>query len=82
MAILAFDLGGSSVKCGVWTGKKLTNQGSFPTPGSGRNKAHLYSVYADKRNESISGVAFSSPGVVDEKNQQILGISHSIYSSF
>lgn len=38
-------------------------------------KAHLYSVYADKRNESISGVAFSSPGVVDEKSQQILGIS-------
>lgn len=29
MAILAFDLGGSSVKYGVWTGKELTNQGSF-----------------------------------------------------
>ena len=75
MAILAFDLGGSSVKYGVWTGKELTNQGSFPTPGSWEEmKAHLYSVYADKRNESISGVAFSSPGVVDEKSQQILGI--------
>ena len=33
MAILAFDLGGSSVKDGVWTGKGLTNQGSVPTPG-------------------------------------------------
>lgn len=76
MAILAFDLGGSSVKYGVWTGKELTNQGSFPTPGSWEEmKAHLYSVYVDKRNESISGVAFSSPGVVDEKSQQILGIS-------
>lgn len=29
MAILAFDLGGSSVKYGVWTGKELTNQGAF-----------------------------------------------------
>ena len=49
MAILAFDLGGSSVKYGVWTGKELTNQGSFPTPGSWEEmKAHLYSVYADK----------------------------------
>ncbi len=48
MAILAFDLGGSSVKYGVWTGKELTNQGSFPTPGSWEEmKAHLYSVYAD-----------------------------------
>ena len=38
MAILAFDLGGSSVKYGVWTGKELTNQGSFPTPGLCRQK--------------------------------------------
>ncbi|MDU2287717.1 MAG: ROK family protein [Enterococcus faecalis] len=76
MAILAFDLGGSSVKYGVWTGKELTNQGSFPTPGSWEEmKAHLYSVYADKRNESISGVAFSSPGKKKKKSQQILGIS-------
>ena len=43
MAILAFRSGGSSVKYGVWTGKELTNQGSFPTQlVLGRNeKAHF-----------------------------------------
>ena len=68
MGILVFDFGGSAVKYGCWDGKEIKGKGQFATPESWEEmKAHLYSVYADKRNESISGVAFSSPGVVDEK---------------
>ena len=50
MAILAFDLGGSSVKYGVWTGKELTNQGSFPTRLLGRNEsAFIFGLCRQKK---------------------------------
>lgn len=75
MAILTFDLGGSAVKYGVWEKNALHETGKFSTPKTWEEmKASLMAVRTAS-SFSIEGVAFSAPGVVDERKRQILGIS-------
>ncbi|MBL1226929.1 ROK family protein [Enterococcus sp. BWR-S5] len=75
MAILAFDLGGSAVKYGVWEKNELHGTGKFPTPKTWEEMKKA--LLETKMNVpfSIEGIAFSAPGVVDERKRQILGIS-------
>ena len=68
MAILAFDLGGSSVKYGVWTSKRINKSELSNTWLLGRNESAFIFGLCRQKKWSISGVAFSSPGVVDEKS--------------
>lgn len=73
MKILAFDMGGSSVKYGIWeTG--LKDQSSFKTPDSWEKmKETMLDVF--KQFEDVEGIAISAPGSVDVENGVIGGIS-------
>lgn len=77
MTILAFDIGGSSVKYGVWSDMNLAQQQSFPLPDNWNlMKAELKQVF-DRINEEkqIEGVAISAPGIVDDQKGEIRGVS-------
>ncbi|WP_430609886.1 ROK family protein [Enterococcus sp. DIV0876] len=75
MAILVFDMGGSAVKYGVWTGDELTEKGKFTTPKTWEEmKIQLKSVQ-DKVAGVIEGVGISAPGAVNAEKRQINGIS-------
>lgn len=76
MAILTFDMGGTSVKYGLYQAESLKETNSFPTPSTWEEmKADLYSVYQQFSKEDIQGIAFSSPGAVDSDGGVIHGIS-------
>lgn len=75
MAILTIDFGGSSVKYGVWEGQSIINNGAFKTPNTWEKmKANLFSVFQEN-SVPVEGIALSAPGVVDQENQEIKGIS-------
>lgn len=75
MAILAFDLGGSAVKYGVWEQNQLHETGKFSTPKTWEDMKKALMEVKTNSAFSIEGVALSAPGVVDERKRQILGIS-------
>ncbi|WP_086348228.1 ROK family protein [Candidatus Enterococcus clewellii] len=75
MAILAFDLGGSAVKYGVWEQNGLHETGKFSTPKTWEDMKKALMEVKTNSAFSIEGVALSAPGVVDERKRQILGIS-------
>lgn len=79
MAILVFDMGGSAVKYGVWTGSELTEKGKFVTPKTwAAMKSHLKEVQdnvTDNSTMKIEGVGISAPGAVNAEERQINGIS-------
>lgn len=78
---MAFDLGGTSVKYGLYKNNKITNKDFFKTPKS------LNSLIEEmeniiKKHENIEGITISSPGSVDQKNRVIKGISAIPYIHF
>ncbi|MTD42111.1 ROK family protein [Erwinia sp. CPCC 100877] len=76
MNILAFDIGGSSVKYGLWN-EELKEQGSIKLPESWAELKEQLKQIFDQKNErmEIKGVAVSAPGLVDEEKGEIRGIS-------
>lgn len=77
MAVLAFDIGGSAVKYGLWMEDKLEGRSQFTTPESwSEMKEELFSVKQifDKK-YIINGIAFSAPGAVNQKERKIDGLS-------
>ncbi|WP_313539801.1 ROK family protein [Enterococcus sp.] len=75
MAILVFDMGGSAVKYGVWTGNELTDKGKFTTPKTWDDmKAQLKGV-REEVTAALEGVGISAPGAVNATERQINGIS-------
>lgn len=84
MAILAFDIGGSAVKHGVWEEDQLIEKNKFKTPQTWEEmKQCLVKVKeeAEKR-FTLEGVAFSAPGAVNQDAKQIEGISAVKYLHF
>lgn len=76
MAILAFDLGGSAVKYGIWKDEALSGKGKFTTPGTWEEMTtEMMKVKEQFSNEEIEGVALSAPGAVNSAARQIEGIS-------
>ncbi|MDN6161664.1 MAG: ROK family protein [Atopostipes sp.] len=79
MTILVFDIGGSAVKYGVWDQESLSQQSSFTTPKSWEEmKEKLLFVKEKMTNDygyTIEGVAFSSPGAVNQAERYIDGLS-------
>lgn len=77
MAIAAFDIGGTSVKYGLWNGTELDRKGSFPTPKTwDEMKAGFKRVYAEfTADEEVTGAGFSFPGSVDTEKGAIFGLS-------
>lgn len=84
MAIVAFDMGGTSVKYGLWESDQLTNKGSFKTPKIWEEmKKELLQVKETfEKENSIEGVAFSAPGAVNQTARQIEGASAIPYIHF
>jgi predicted NBD/HSP70 family sugar kinase len=77
MSLMVFDIGGSSVKYGVWANDEIIDKSSFVTPGTWvEMKSDLLRVkqeFAEKYD--IQGVAISSPGAVNQKTGVIEGAS-------
>ncbi|MEI5989846.1 hypothetical protein A5881_001339 [Enterococcus termitis] len=77
MNILAFDIGGSAVKYGIWQENQLVCQQSLPLPSDWETmKRTLKQIFEENSsNLPLQGVAFSAPGVVDDQNGEIRGVS-------
>ncbi|MGX6978890.1 ROK family protein [Vagococcus elongatus] len=75
--ILAFDIGGSAIKYGLWNDTDLVAKGNLVLPDSWEEmKQRLVEVYqTNQKNGKIEGVAFSAPGLVNENLGQIQGVS-------
>ncbi len=74
--LFVFDLGGSSIKYGIWEAEKLHPLGAVATPESWNKMKQLL---ADKLSEypgkNIKGVAISCPGSVDLEEGIVYGTS-------
>jgi ROK family protein len=76
MALLAFDMGGTAVKYGLFRDRVLEQTNSFPTPATWEEmKKALLTVRNQFSDELLEGVAFSSPGSVDSEAGIIYGSS-------
>ncbi|MGS2780091.1 ROK family protein [Robertmurraya sp. GLU-23] len=77
MSLVVFDIGGSAVKYGVWDSEEITGKGSFVTPATWEEmKANLLRVKQEFGDQyQIEGIAFSSPGAVNQKTGIIEGAS-------
>lgn len=76
MALLAFDIGGTAVKYGLYNSGHLLETSSFSTPKTWEEiKTLLYKVFEGYNSKAIQGIAISSPGAVDSERGLIGGIS-------
>lgn len=79
MSLVVFDMGGTSVKYGLWEGDQLLYQSSFVTPATWpKMKVSLKESFKNLVNlttETVTGAAFSSPGSVDTKQGVVKGFS-------
>lgn len=84
MAILAFDIGGTSVKYGVWTKGNLIEKDKFKTPKTWEEMKDKLLKVKEKLAERyhFGGVAFSAPGAVNQSARQIEGTSAVPYLHF
>src|SRR5699024_9273293 len=81
MKLMAFDLGGTSVKYGTYVKDELIDKGSFVTPNSLEELMEKMTSVMNKQ-EKIEGVAISAPGSVNQKDRVIKGISAIPYIHF
>src|SRR5699024_5134681 len=81
MKLMAFDLGGTSVKYGTYVKDELIDKGSFVTPNSLEELMEKMTSVMNKQ-EKIEGVAISAPGSVNQKDRVIEGISAIPYIHF
>lgn len=78
MAIVVFDFGGTSVKYGLWAADQLAQQGAFTTPATWvEMQESLLATFKELKShaDTVQGVAFSLPGVVDNEKGEIRGES-------
>lgn len=77
MAIAAFDIGGTSVKYGVWDGNGLSEKGKFVTPKTWEEmKRGIREAFQGfSHQEELTGAGFSFPGAVNSERGIIGGIS-------
>lgn len=81
MRLMAFDLGGTSVKYGTYVKDELIDKGSFITPATLEELMKKMTTVIDKQ-EKIEGIAISAPGSVNQKERVIEGISAIPYIHF
>ncbi|GAB5056416.1 ROK family protein [Companilactobacillus alimentarius] len=77
--VALIDVGGTSIKYGLWNAKKqeLTDKGSFETPDdlNGYYSGLTKVINSFKENHDLAGVGMSTPGAVNKKNGVIEGAS-------
>ncbi|MEG0373289.1 MAG: ROK family protein, partial [Enterococcus sp.] len=72
--ILAIDIGGSTIKSGLWENNSLTELPSLITPKTWNEmKAYLKSLV--EKHQITDGVAISAPGAVNAEEGIIYGVS-------
>src|SRR5699024_11696564 len=74
MRLMAFDLGGTSVKYGTYVKDELIDKGSFITPATLEELMEKMTTVIDKQ-EKKERIAISAPGSVNQKDREIEGIS-------
>lgn len=84
MAVLAFDIGGSAVKYGIWTQENLVEKNKFKTPKTwDEMKATLVGLKETfSKDYELEGIAISSPGSVNQEGRQVEGTSAVPYLHF
>ncbi|WP_080145472.1 ROK family protein [Marinilactibacillus piezotolerans] len=84
MSLLAFDIGGTSVKYAIWDEDQLKEKGSFFTPDSWDQLKSLLvqTKVSFQERFIIDGVAFSAPGAINQIDRQIEGVSEVPYIHF
>lgn len=77
MTYLAFDIGGSAVKYGLYHDNKLSDKGSFKTPSTWElMKTSLFEVFSEfNQSHHLEGVAISAPGSTNIETGEIEGVS-------
>lgn len=77
MTLLTIDIGGTSIKYGVWENEELSHKGNLKTPATWEEmKSSLIRIKETAEETfTIDGVAFSSPGAVNQEKRIIEGAS-------
>lgn len=75
MSLAVFDMGGTSIKYGLWDQQTIHQTGRFATPTSFENLKIQLKQTIHHSKKQITGVAFSAPGAVNTKQRTINGIS-------
>ena len=76
MNLVVFDIGGTSVKYGLYQDDSIEKKSSFATPKTwDEMKENLYQVFKELSDADTKGVAISSPGAVDTEEGVIKGLS-------
>lgn len=77
MTLLTIDIGGTSIKYGVWENEELSHKGNLKTPATweGMKNSLLKIKETAEETFAIDGVAISSPGAVNQEKRIIEGAS-------
>lgn len=77
MTLVVFDLGGTSVKHGIWHQHTLSETGAFSTPETYEGLVSAIQNILDDsiKTNRIDGLAFSMPGAVNVEASRVDGIS-------
>lgn len=75
MKYFVFDWGGTSVKYALWDGDTLSDRGSFKTPSTWEQLKNEMLERVKPYQNTVQGIAISSPGSVDIKQGIIGGLS-------
>lgn len=73
--LLVIDIGGTTVKYGVWQAEQLTDKGKFMTPATWPELLAALTQLKVRQTSAITGVAISLPGSVDPVAGKISGTS-------
>ncbi|WP_208560040.1 ROK family protein [Marinilactibacillus kalidii] len=77
MALLVFDIGGTSVKYAIWEKEELVEKSSFESPSTWEEMKNVMFTIKDTfvQQYELDGIAISSPGAVNQVARTIEGIS-------
>ncbi|MGK0606620.1 ROK family protein [Enterococcus gilvus] len=75
MCIVVFDIGGTTVKHGIWLNQTLSEVSAFSTPKTFEELLEIFKRVMNDYNQSFEGIAISAPGAVDQEQRKIFGIS-------
>lgn len=73
--LLVLDIGGTSIKYGIWKDDELSGTASIETPKTWQEMKEIILKLTKQFDEKIDGVAISSPGAVDTESGIIYGLS-------
>ncbi|MBX8937733.1 ROK family protein [Enterococcus gilvus] len=75
MSLVVFDIGGTTVKHGIWENQVLSEVAAFPTPDTFEALLDAFQQVINESDQTFEGIAISAPGAVDQEQRKILGIS-------